>query len=235
MGKFEDLLKSAHDFKYNTVYWDHSPLAPHENYIRNYPAPWLSKTCELLRIIEGTTVVEIGSTRSETTAGCLNYYDNCFKIETKDAPPCCQDGHSTHFFAKEGFDVYTVDIDERCKSVLESQYIHHIKTDFPSNIHVNIPMDGIEFLKNFDGKIDLLYLDGWDVGVNQYAEKHLEAFKAAEDKLADLHLISIDDTDFNTEAGGKDKLLTPYLLDNGYVKILWGRQIVFVKIPKRDV
>jgi hypothetical protein len=94
-------------------------------------------------------------------------------------------------------------------------------------------MDGIEFLKNFDGKIDLLYLDGWDVGVNQYAEKHLEAFKAAEDKLADLHLISIDDTDFNTEAGGKDKLLTPYLLDNGYVKILWGRQIVFAKIPNR--
>jgi len=24
-------------------------------------------------------------------------------------------------------------------------------------------------------------------------------------------------------------LLTPYLLENGYIKVLWGRQTVFVK------
>ena len=232
MQKFTEVLKSAHEFKYNTVYWDHSPLKPYENYFRNYPAPWLSKTCELLKIIGGKTVVEIGSTRSAITNGCIHYYDNCYDIETKDAPPCCQDGHSTHFFAKEGFEVYTVDIDDRCRQVLENQYEHHLKEEFPKNIHVNIPMDGIEFLKNFDKKIDLLYLDGWDVGVDQYAEKHLEAFKAAEDKLSDIHLVSVDDTDFKTNSGGKDKLLTPYLLENGYVKVLWGRQRVFIKIPK---
>ena len=94
---------------------------------------------------------------------------------------------------------------------------------------MHIPQEGIEFLTNFDKKIDLLFLDGWDKGSHNYAEKHLEAFLAAEDKLSDLHLVSIDDTDFKTESAGKDKLLTPYLLENGYIKILWGRQIVFVK------
>ena len=32
--------------------------------------------------------------------------------------------------------------------------------------------------KNFDKKIDLLFLDGWDKGTDQYAERHLEAFLA---------------------------------------------------------
>ena len=48
--------------------------------------------------------------------------------------------------------------------------------------------------------------------------------------MSDIALISIDDTDFSTEEGGKDQLLSPYLLDNGYVKLLWGRQVVFVKL-----
>ncbi len=74
-----------------------------------------------------------------------------------------------------------------------------------------------------------MFLDGWDVGTTDFAEKHLEAYMAAKDKLADIHLISIDDTDFDTDMGGKDRLLTPYLLENGYIKVLWGRQTVFVK------
>ena len=89
--------------------------------------------------------------------------------------------------------------------------------------------DSIEFLKNFSKKIDFLYLDGWDKGAYEYAERHLEAFLAAQDKLADLHIVSIDDTDFDTESAGKDRLLTPHLLENGYIKVLWGRQTVFIK------
>ena len=34
---------------------------------------------------------------------------------------------------------------------------------------------------------------------------------------------------FNTESAGKDKLLTPYLLENGYIRVLWGRQTVYIK------
>jgi hypothetical protein len=226
---FANILKACDNFKKTTYYWNHDVLTHEENSIRNYPAPWITKTIELLKIIGAKTVVEIGSTRRELTQSCINYYNNSMELESKDAPPCCQDGHSTYFWAREGFEVYTVDTDEYCITQLENEYKHHIKEPIPENLHICIPKDGIEFLTNFDKKIDFLFLDGWDKGTGQYAEKHLEAFLAAKDKLSDIHLISIDDTDFNTESAGKDKFLTPYLLENGYIKILWGRQTVYLK------
>jgi hypothetical protein len=229
MDKIIEILKSCDKFKHNVYYWDHDVLTHEENQQRNYPAPWIAKTIELLKIIEGNTIVEIGSTRRELTQNCIKYYNSSYRTESKNAPPCCQDGHSTYFWAREGFEVYTVDIDVNCKNILESQYKYHIQEPIPSNLHIHAPTDGIEFLKNFNKKIDLLYLDGWDKGTSQYAEKHLEAFLAAQDKLSDLHLISIDDVDFDTESAGKDKLLTPYLLENGYIKVLWGRQNVYLK------
>lgn len=230
MNKLVEILKSCDEFKHNTYYWDHDVLTPEENDIRNYPAPWLNKTIELMKILGGNIVVEIGSTRMELTRRCIDYFDNSYRVESKDAPSCCQDGHSTYFWVREGFETYTVDIDPRCKEVLEKQYMYHIKENIPDNLHINIPYDGIEFLKNFDKQIDLLYLDGWNKGEHLYAEKHLEAYLAAKDKLSNNHLISIDDTDFDTESAGKDKYLTPYLLENGYIKLIWGRQIVFTKI-----
>jgi hypothetical protein len=232
MNKFIELLKACDSFKKNTYYWKHDVLTHEENSIRNYPASWITKTIELLKIIDAKTIVEIGSTRMELTQNCINYYNNCLNLESKDAPPCCQDGHSTYFWAREGFDVYTVDIDNHCKIILEQQYEHHIKEAIPENLHICIPQDGIQFLKDFDKKIDFLFLDGWDKGTDQYAERHLEAFLAAENNLSDLHIISIDDTDFNTNSAGKDRLLTPYLLENNYIKVLWGRQTVFLKNQK---
>ena len=230
MSKFTEVLKACDNFKKTTYYWDHSRLTPEENYIRNYPAPWITKTVELLKIIGGNVVVEIGSTRSEVTQNCIAYHNDSMKLESKDAPPCCQDGHSTYYWVREGFEVHTVDIDPRCQQQSESSYEHHIKEPIPSNLHMHIPQDGIEFLKNFDKQIDFLFLDGWNTGEPRFAEFHLEAFQAAQDKLARIHLISVDDCDFKTFDGGKDHLLGPYLLENGYVKVLWGRQNVFLKI-----
>ena len=77
-------------------------------------------------------------------------------------------------------------------------------------------------------KIDVLYLDGWDKGTPNYAENHLQAFLVARDKLSDLHLVLIDDTDFNTNDGGKDKLLSPFLVDCGYDLLFNGRQTLFI-------
>jgi len=152
MSKFTEVLKACDNFKKTTYYWDHNSLTHEENSIRNYPAPWITKTVELLKIIEGNVVVEIGSTRRELSQNCIAYHNDSMKLESKDAPPCCQDGHSTYFWVREGFEVHTVDIDTMCL-----------------------------------------------------------------------------DTDFDTDMGGKDRLLTPYLLENGYIKVLWGRQTVFVK------
>ena len=42
--------------------------------------------------------------------------------------------------------------------------------------------------------------------------------------------VKSNEGDFKTFDGGKDHLLGPYLLENGYVKVLWGRQNVFLKI-----
>tara|TARA_R110002012_G_scaffold261357_1_gene443260 strand:+ start:542 stop:1240 length:699 start_codon:yes stop_codon:yes gene_type:complete len=224
------ILQACDQFKHNTYYWDHDVLTPEENDIRNYPAPWIKKTKELFDIINGNVIVEIGSTRMELTQKCIDYYNNSDTMTSKDAPPCCQDGHSTYFWAKDGAETYTVDIDSWCHDVICSQYKHHILEPIPDNLHLHIPEDGINFLTQFPHKIDLLYLDGWDKGTDQYAEKHLEAFLAAKDKLAEDHIISIDDTDFNTDSAGKDRLLTPHLLSAGYIKVLWGRQTVFIKI-----
>lgn len=229
-NKVIEILKSCDDFKKNIYYWTHDMLTHEENSIRNFPAPWIMKTIDLLKIMDAKIIVEIGSARRELVQDCINYYNNCMNLESKDAPPCCQDGHSTFFWTKAGYEVYTVDIDTNCKTQIENSYKYHIKEPVPSNLHICVPQDGIEFLKNFDKKIDFLFLDGWDKGTDRYAEKHLEAFMAAQDKLSDFHLISIDDTDFNTESSGKDKLLTPYLLENGYIKILWGRQTTYIKL-----
>jgi len=100
--------------------------------------------------------------------------------------------------------------------------------------------DGIKFLKEFKGVIDLLFLDAWDIGVNNYAENHLEAYKAAEPKLNKRHIILIDDTDINHTAergfhndedsmGGKGSVVIPYLIKNGYTVVFKGRQTCLIK------
>jgi len=100
--------------------------------------------------------------------------------------------------------------------------------------------DGIAFLKEFEGCIDLLYLDAWDVGVPQHAEKHLEAYRAAEHKLNSRNIVLIDDTDirYTLEKGyhndeesleGKGAVLIPYLLANNYKILFKGRQTCLIK------
>lgn len=226
----KQILKMCHDFKVDCLYWDHLHLNHEENQQRNYPAAWLRKTNELLKLINAKVVIEIGSTRFEITQKCIDYYNDSYNLRPANKPACCQDGHSTYFFAKEGYETYTVDIDETCKDKLINQYTNHLHQPIPSNLNICIPQDGIEFLKNFNKPIDFLYLDGWNVGTHRYAEFHLEAFQAAQDKLAPIHLVSVDDCDFVTQEGGKDKLLSPYLIDQGYIKVIWGRQNVFLKL-----
>jgi hypothetical protein len=49
MNKFIGVLKACDNFKKTTYYWDHNSLTHEENSIRNYPAPWITKTVELLK------------------------------------------------------------------------------------------------------------------------------------------------------------------------------------------
>lgn len=127
------------------------------------------------------------------------------------------DGWSTlnwEYVAKETDSVvYVVDIDENHLSkskqiVPEGKYIVYTK------------QDSIEFLQNFDKKIDFLFLDSYDYcgdeeNVRRCHVHQLNEVKAAMDKLNDKCLVLIDDV-FDTNWNGKGKLSIPYLLENGF-------------------
>lgn len=163
---------------------------------------------ELLKYIEGKTIVEIGSARARLRHPITEFN-----------PVCCNDGHSTyHWASTPTFDVHTVDIDSRSRKNLERAGFGNMKA---------YTADGIQFLKHWNGpSVDLLYLDAWDVGVPGYAEKHLEAYHAIRGKLSPRHIIGIDDTDF--AKAGKGQYLVPHLESAGYKLVATGRQTIFV-------
>lgn len=127
------------------------------------------------------------------------------------------DGWSTvnwEYVAKETDSiVYVVDIDENHLSkskqiVPESKYVIYTK------------QDSIEFLKNFNKKIDFLFLDSYDYcgdeeNIRKCHTHQLNEVKAAMDKLSPICLVLIDDV-FDTQWNGKGKLSIPYLIENGF-------------------
>ena len=192
--------------------------------IRNKPYEFLFTALDVFENIYGNTIVEIGSMRKD-----------CDHHPSEHHHECCNDGHSTLILASNCKDFHTVDIDPSHSAIAKQNLEKH---NIKGNVHTQ---DGIQYLKDFDGKIDLLFLDAWDVCVvPDYAEKHLEAFKAAEDKLAEHAIILIDDTDIsysnekgfhNDEEclGGKGRELIPYLKKKGYTLYFKGRQTCFIK------
>jgi hypothetical protein len=226
-NKINEINKILLDFKIDKKYWKYDNLtgSDYDNF-RSKPAPFIKKTIEIANILNLKTVVEIGSTRLSSSQKCIDYFDSN-SIDAYKSPPCCCDGHATYFWTRAGFDVYTVDIDSNCINGVNWSW-ENIGQNVPNNLHMFIPMDGLEFLEKFDKKIDLLYLDGWDKGTPNYAENHLLAYLKAKDKLSDTHLVLIDDTDFDTDSGGKDKLLSPYLISQNYSLLFNGRQTLFM-------
>ena len=223
----KDIYKLIHDFKVDKKFWTYDNLTGHDyDNVRSKPAPYIKKAIEIAKLLNLKTVIEIGSTRFALTQKCIDYFNE--KNNAYLSPPCCCDGHGGFFWVDAGFEVHTVDIDENCINGVKWSF-GNIQREVPDNLHIHIPMDGIQFIKDFDKKIDVLFLDGWDKGTYQYAEKHLECYEIAVDKLSPTHLILIDDTDYITEDGGKDKLLSPRLLDDGYIPLFNGRQTLFLK------
>jgi hypothetical protein len=136
-------------------------------------------------------------------------------------PVCCNDGHSTLFWASTGNPLWSVDIDAgACEIAAQGvKGLPHARV---------ICGDGIQFLKDFIYPIGLLYLDGWDVvPETDYAEKHLSAYREARDRLAGTSMILIDDTDLLM--GGKGKLVVPAAIRDGYELALFGRQTMLLR------
>ena len=109
--------------------------------------------------------------------------------------------------------VYVVDIN--------SDHLRQSKKIVPESIFVRYTEgDSIEFLTNFDKKIDLLFLDSYDYcGPEENIKRcHLHSLgeiHAAWNKLNDNCFVLIDDV-FNEDWDGKGKLSIPYLLNNGF-------------------
>lgn len=221
----KEIYKLISNFKIDKKYWGYTNLSSEDYSNRSKPGPYVKLTIKIAKMLGLKNVVEIGSTRFAVSNKCIEYYNK--DNEPFDSPPCCTDGHCGFFFGEEGFKVNTVDIDTNCETQIRWSY-NNLGRELPDNIKINIPKDGIEFLNEFEERIDVLFLDGWDVGTLDYGEKHLEAFLAAENKLSDVHLILIDDTDFSISNGGKDHLLTPFLIDKGYIQLFNGRQTLFL-------
>ena len=221
--------KIIYDFKIDKKYWHRDNLSGEEyDNERSKPAPYLREAMKIAKLLKMKRVVEIGSTRFAVTQKCVDYfYEDSLKQDAYKSPPCCCDGHATYFWTKEGFETHTVDIDINCMNGVLWSY-SNLNENKPDNLHIHIPFDGISFLENFDKSIDILYLDGWDKGTPNYAENHLKAYEAAKNKLSAIHLILIDDTDFITPEGGKDQLLSPYLIKLGYYMLFNGRQTLFI-------
>lgn len=227
----KNINQILYDFKIDKKYWTYDNLTGEDYDIRrSKPAPYIKTTIEIAKLLNMHTVVEIGSTRFAVTQKCINYFDN-IKPDAYVSPPCCCDGHATYFWARAGFQTHTVDIDPNCLNGVNWSY-NNLNEQKPGNLHIHIPCDGVSFLEAFSEKIDILYLDGWDKGTPNYAENHLLAFNAAKNKLSDIHLVLIDDTDYTTQDGGKDKILSPFLIDSGYFMLFTGRQTLFInKLP----
>ena len=177
---------------------------------RGKPLPYLKVAAQLIREFNFKTIVEVGSMR-HPLKHALDEFD----------PECCNEGHSTLYFAETGAEVFTTDVNPKCSEVLVSSTRTH------RNLHVHTA-DGIWFLKKFDRPIDLLYLDAWDVVPSlEYAEKHLEAYRAAIPHLAHTCLVLIDDTDILN--GGKGRLAIPQMIRDGFELVTWGRQAMLAR------
>ena len=187
---------------------------------REKPAKTIKLALDLFNDIEGSYIVEIGSTRTE------------YKEEGEENN---NDGFSSVHFARTGKDFVTVDID-RNASQLTYDLLDALELMENSTV---INGDGLKFLEKYEfkKKIDLLYLDAWDVDNpnSNFAENHLKAYEAALPNLNDKHIILIDDTDLDVSKerglfidkeskGGKGKLLIPHLEEKGYKLQFKGRQ-----------
>ncbi|MDY6904693.1 MAG: methyltransferase domain-containing protein [Thermodesulfobacteriota bacterium] len=174
---------------------------------RGKPKEYLELALELFKAINGKTIVEIGCMRQPLTHPITEMH-----------PECCNDGHSTYFWATSGANVYSVDIEKKAVKIAKKSCKKF------KNCRV-MKRDGIKFLHSFKHPIDLLFLDAWDVMPGtDYAEKHLLAYLTAKPRLNKTNIISIDDTDVG--GGGKGRLLLPVLKADNYEILIQGRQTI---------
>jgi hypothetical protein len=189
---------------------------------REFPRNSILSVLYMLKERGGKNIVEIGACRMP-----LNHPLDELHLE------CCLDSHSTAYWTK---DYLTVSIDIDPQTIANTV---DICTALGQEKNLVVwTGDGIAYLKRRMDPIDLLFLDAWDVNLEGSAERHLEAFKAAEQNLHEQSLVLIDDTDvdlvedilvFADGVSGKGKLVIPYAVNRGWKVVFSGRQTLLSK------
>lgn len=206
------------------------PYFPEQNILDFTSAPILrfskrqtsfKKFLALVHEFEDPNIIEIGTVRRDPTD-----------------PDLPGDGNSTCVFAwyvknYKGH-LTAVDISEKSIDYCMKNLVTH---DLLSPMVRLLTQDGLSYLRekkmvaDQDIPIHALYIDAYDWGPsNEEKQKsiewHLEAFKAAEDRLAPGALVMFDDI-MDDNYTGKGQLAIPYALEGGkYEKIFHGYQVI---------
>jgi len=205
------LLRSAQEeflsHRYTVVY------DPQSSQERTFPHRYLQSISNLIQKHDLHTIVEIGSIR------LAHHPDQDERDSVK------EDGQALWYWAETGANVISVDINSKCLEIWELTKGHNGKSY--DNVTLQI-MDGLLFLKQYRGPaIDVLYLDGWDIGSYQYQNRHLDAYEFAKPNLAADCIVAIDDDDF--AKASKGQLVYPMLINDGFVNVAKGRVSVWVR------
>lgn len=233
---------------------------------RDDPEPYIKKALDIFKNIKGKVIVEIGSGEysssifakaSKTFYTCdinINSSRSAYQSIIKDTSilgtlnqinesldPDMLDDFGYGQPAPDGWPItytgntFIIELDSNIKT--------YNKDKKPTQTAAVYNGDGLLFLQQFTDKIDLLYLDAWDIGTEHYKERHYEAYLKCRDNLNKQNIILIDDTDVDfsrelgyhlnenknilnqkTTIGGKGGLLISHLLENGYNVQFTGRQ-----------
>ena len=126
--------------------------------------------------------------------------------------------------------LHSVDIDPKAIEIAQKE-INQMSLQDHVKLHVQ---DSVEFLKDFQGKVDFLYLDSYDYPRNdpegQSASQvhHLKEFQAIESKLHEKTLVLIDDC--RKPGGGKGKLVITYMQQKGWKILMKKYQVLLGKL-----
>lgn len=231
LDKYKELLEKG---TYDSHDWSFFIIKPKSRYHT------FKKAFNLLYENKGKVIVELGTTRSFVHGGLIGCNSDDPIYWTPNNPENWDwgAGSFTRVFS-ESFshlkpEFHTVDL---CKDHINRCKI--ITNNFREFTHYHV-ISSINFLKSFDKKIDLLYLDTGDIWpIEPSAQLQLSEAKiiVARDLITKGGLILIDDVRHPTpmkfgekSSLGKSKYSLPYLLQNGFEVIEDEFQVLLKKI-----
>lgn len=206
----DELLGAGHAPR---IWAKHDLTRDEQSSLRERPRPYLELCCALVRELNLGTIVEVGAVREMLTHPL-----------TAPGQDCCNDGHSTYWWAQTGRRVLSCDISASSRRAVRALGRDHPNVDFRQ-------AGGIEFLRRIVRRripIDLLFLDAWDVGEPDFDTHHAEAYLAARPMLAPTCVVAVDDTDFWDL--GKARLVVPLLEADGFDVLVVGRQTIACRL-----